>query len=282
MIEIGKYNKLKVQREKEYGYFLDGKTKNSKDDILFPKSKITNPQEIKLGEEAEVFVYRDSQKRLVATQEKPKATVDEIAILRVCDNSEIGSFVDIGLDRDILVPFREKKYPLYVDSYYPFYIYLDKTGRLAATTNIDIHLETANGLLKIGDTCSGYVFGFQTNGTALVCIEPNFYGIILKEEVYTSLREGDYLTDLRVIKIYEDGRLGLSARKERSEEMQGLEKEILSYMEGNDGFMRFNDKADPEELRVVFNTSKKNFKRTLGVMMKKGLIKQDEQGTWLK
>lgn len=281
MIEIGKYNKLKVLREKEYGFFLDGKTGNTKDDILLPKNKILDANVINIGDEIKVFIYRDSQKRLVATQEIPKASAEEIAILRVCDNSEIGSFVDIGLDRDILVPFREKKYPIFVDNYYPFYVYIDKTGRLAATTDIGIYLNMSDGKFNIGDNCNGYVFGFQTNGTALICIEPNFYGILLKEEIYTSIREGDYLKDLRVIKVYDDGRLGLSARKERKEEMDLLEKEIVSYMEGNDGFMRFNDKSDPEDLRIVFNTSKKNFKRTLGTMMKKNLIRQDEEGTWI-
>lgn len=280
MIEIGKYNILKVLREKEYGFFLGGKMTKSDDDVFLPKKNIIDSEKIKINEEIEVFIYRDSQKRLVATQKKPYAIADKIAILKVCDNTDIGSFVDIGLERDVLVPFREKKYPLFVDQKYPFYIYVDKSERLAATTDIASFLSTDTDL-KIGDQCSGYVFGFQTNGTALVCIEPDFYGIILREEYYSDIKEGDYIRGLRVIKIYEDGKIGLSTRGERKEEMDSLESRIISYMQGNDGFMRFNDKSDPDDLRIVFNTSKKNFKRTLGTMMKNNVVRQDEEGTWL-
>lgn len=280
MINFGKVNKLKVLRKKEYGYFLDGQTGNTSDDILLPNKNILSDK-IDIGQEIEVFVYRDSQKRLVASEKKPLANAGEIAILRVCDNTEIGCFVDIGLERDVLVPFREKKYPVFIDKYYPFYIYVDKTGRLAATTDIEEHLSCESNL-NIDDTCNGYVFGFQTNETALICIDGGYLGLILKEEYYSSLKEGDRLENLRVIKIYEDGRLGLSTRAQRLDEMQSLEKRILSYMEGNDGYMRFNDKSDPEELRIVFNTSKKNFKRTLGAMMKNNLIEQDENGSRLK
>ena len=280
MIKIGEVNKLKVLRKKDYGYFLDGQTKDTSDDILLPKQNIIDENRISLNQDVEVFVYKDSQNRLVATQKEPKAMAGQVAILEVCDNSEIGSFIDIGLERDVLVPFRERKYKLFEEEKYPFYIYVDKSGRLAATTDIGPYLSLEANLKK-GDVCSGYVFGFQSNGTALVCIEPNYYGLILKDEYYTSLREGDRLEGLRVVKTYEDGKLGLSTRAEKGEELDKLAKNIISYMEGNDGFMRFNDKSDPEELRLVFSTSKKNFKRRLGTLMKAGLVRQDEKGTWL-
>ena len=280
MIKIGEINKLKVLRKKDYGYFLDGQTKEKSDDILLPNQNIVDESSINLNQELEVFIYKDSQNRLIATQKKPKARAGQVAILEVCDTSEIGSFIDIGLERDVLVPFRERKYKLFEEEKYPFYIYVDKSGRLAATTDIGPYLSLETPLKK-GDTCNGYVFGFQSNGTALICIEPNYYGLILKDEYYTSLREGDHLEGLRVIKTYEDGKLGLSTRAEKGEELDKLAKNILSYMEGNDGYMRFNDKSDPEELRLVFSTSKKNFKRSLGTLMRDGLVRQDDKGTWL-
>lgn len=280
MIKIGEINKLKVLRKKDYGYFLDGQTKEKSDDILLPNQNIVDESSINLNQELEVFIYKDSQNRLIATQKKPKAMAGQVVILEVCDNSEIGSFIDIGLERDVLVPFRERKYKLFEEEKYPFYIYVDKSGRLAATTDIGQYL-SLEAPLKKGDTCNGYVFGFQSNGTALICIEPNYYGLILKDEYYTSLREGDHLEGLRVIKTYEDGKLGLSTRAEKGEELDKLAKNILSYMEGNDGYMRFNDKSDPEELRLVFSTSKKNFKRSLGTLMRDGLVRQDDKGTWL-
>jgi predicted RNA-binding protein (virulence factor B family) len=115
----------------------------------------------------------------------------------------------------------------------------------------------------------------------MVCIDNKYAGVILHNEYFTELNIGDEV-ELKVIKIYEDNKLGLTPRKERAEELDTLEKKILSYIEGNDGFMRFNDKSTPEEIKTVFNSSKKNFKRTLGVLMKKGIITQDENGTYLK
>ena len=208
LIKIGEINKLKVLRKKDYGYFLDGQTKEKSDDILLPNQNIVDESSINLNQELEVFIYKDSQNRLIATQKKTKAMAGQVAILEVCDNSEIGSFIDVGLERDVLVPFRERKYKLFEEEKYPFYIYVDKSGRLAATTDIGPYL-SLEAPLKKGDTCNGYVFGFQSNGTALICIEPNYYGLILKDEYYTSLREGDHLEGLRVIKTYEDGKLGL-------------------------------------------------------------------------
>ena len=113
MIKIGEVNKLKVLRKKDYGYFLDGQTKDTSDDILLPKQNIIDENRISLNQDVEVFVYKDSQNRLVATQKEPKAMAGQEAILEVCDNSEIGSFIDIGLERDVLVPFRERKYKLF-------------------------------------------------------------------------------------------------------------------------------------------------------------------------
>lgn len=279
-MEIGKRNRLKVVREKEYGYFLSSGEIGSKD-VLIPKSNIVEQRDISIGDIMDVFIYRDSQGRLVATEKVTKAEVGQIAVLKVTDNTDIGSFVDIGLERDVLVPFSEKKYMIFEEESYPFYLYVDKSDRLAATTDLDMYLLREHDL-KIGDVCSGYVYGFQTNMTAKVCVLPNIEGIILRDEYYTSIKEGDFLENLRVIKIYEDGRVGLSTRSERKDEMDELQTKIYNYMLGNDGFMRFNDKSDPEDLRIVFGTSKKNFKRTLGVMMKNNIIEQTEEGCYLK
>ena len=115
----------------------------------------------------------------------------------------------------------------------------------------------------------------------MVCVDNKYAGVILHNEYFTELKIGDKL-NLNVIKIYEDGKLGLTPRQSRKEELDTLEVSIMNYLEGNDGYMRFSDKSTPEEIATVFNTSKKNFKRALGVLMKKGLISQDENGTNLK
>ena len=279
MIKIGDFNKLKVKRKADFGYFLDGKTNNTKDDILL-HNRLLGKNEIEVGDEVEAFIYKDSEDRIAATLIPPKAKVGDIAILKVVAHTQIGSFIDIGLTKDILVPFKARTYDLEKGERYPFYIYVDKSGRIAATTDIDMYLTTDHEY-NIGDTVTGIVYGFQTNNSAMVVVDNKYAGVILHNEYFTELKPGEELT-LNVIKIYEDDKLGLSPRQSRKEELDVLEKSIMNYLEGNDGFMRFNDKSTPEEIATVFNSSKKNFKRALGILMKKGLIYQDTQGTHIK
>lgn len=277
MIEIGKYNKLIVSKKKDFGYFLADGIGDGAEEVLLPNNNITDKSVLKPGVEIEAFIYRDSKSRLVATQKRPFAVVGEIKDLKVVSNTDIGSFVDIGLDRDVLVPFRERKYKIFSDEKYPFYIYIDKSGRLCATLDVEAHLEDKSEY-NVGDVVSGYVVGFQTNQTAVICVDCKYVAVMLKSEYYIDLKQGDYLENLRVIKKYDDGRIGVTIRASRENELENVEAQIISYMEGNDGFMRFNDKSDPDEIRVVFSTSKKGFKRALGRLMKEGRISQDENG----
>lgn len=279
LINIGDFNKLKVKRKANFGYFLDGKTNNTNDDILL-HNRLIGKNEIEIGDEVDAFIYKDSEDRIAATLIKPKATVGNVAMLKVVAHTKIGSFIDIGLPKDILVPFKAKTYELEKGERYPFYIYVDKTGRLAATTDIDMYLTTDHEY-NIGDTVSGVVYGFQTNNSAMIVVDDKYAGVILHNEYFTDLKPGDEL-QLNVIKIYDDGKLGLTPRQKRKDELDSLESSIMSYLEGNDGFMRFNDKSTPEEISTVFNSSKKNFKRALGILMKKDLITQDSNGTYIK
>lgn len=279
MIKIGDYNTLEVKRKTNFGYFLDGKTNNSKDDILL-HNRLLGKNKVEIGDKINAFIYKDSEDRPSATLIYPKATVGQIAYLKVVAHTKVGSFIDIGLPKDILVPFKSRTYELEKGCRYPFYIYLDKTSRLAATTDIDQYLTTDHEY-NLGDSVTGVVYGFQTNNSAMVCVDNKYAGVILHNEYFEELKIGDEL-NLKVIKIYEDDKLGLTPRQDRKEELDLLENKIISYLEGADGFMRFNDKSTPDEISKVFNSSKKNFKRALGVLMKKNLITQDENGTYLK
>ncbi|CZR96316.1 MULTISPECIES: S1 RNA-binding domain-containing protein [unclassified Clostridioides] len=280
MINIGDFNKLTVKRKTEFGYFLDGQTNNTKDDILL-HNRLIGKNEINIGDEVDVFIFKDSDDRTAATLIPPLAKVGDVAHLKVVDNTDIGTFIDMGLSKDILVPFKAKTYPLFRDEKYLFYIYLDKSKRIAATTDIDSYLSTDH-TYNVGDVVTGIVYGFQTNNSAMICVDNKYAGVILHNEYFTELKTGDVLENLHVIKVYEDGKLGLSPRGNRKDELDTLENKILSYLEGSDGYMRFNDKSDPKDISILFNSSKKNFKRALGVLMKKGLIYQDEEGTYLK
>jgi predicted RNA-binding protein (virulence factor B family) len=279
LIKIGEYNKLKIARKADFGYFLDAGSRRSSDDILLPFKSATS-SELNIGEELEVFIYRDSKDRPIATIKRPLAKVGDLAYLKVVSTTKIGSFVDFGLERDILVPFKEKLYPLEEGKSYLFYIYIDKTGRIAATTDIERYLDIAEDY-KLQDQVTGTVYGFQTNNSVLIAVDNLYKGVILNTEYDRKIDHGEIL-DLTVIKIYEDGKLGLTPRKAPKERRLEMQDILLNYLNSHDGFMPFNDKSSPDEIQKVFHTSKNNFKKALGGLMKRGLVVQDEKGTRLK
>ena len=279
MINIGDINSLKVVRRAEFGYYLGAQTDNTSDDILLPM-KSTVGRALKIDDEVEAFIYRDSSDRLIATLKKPLAKVGDLAYLKVVDMTPIGSFVEIGLERDILVPFKEENYSLETGKKYLFYVYLDKTGRLAATTFIDQYLYETDSY-DIDDEVEGTVYGIQTNGTLMIAIDDIYRAVILRNENYAKVIPGDRLK-VRVKKYYEDGKMDVTARKPRLEERDVVEEQILEYLNKHDGSMQYNDKSSPDDIKKTFQTSKNSFKRALGGLMKSNLIVQDEEGTKLK
>lgn len=279
MIKIGEFNELNIARKANFGYFLDAETGNTEDDVLLPKGN-SEGQELELGDMIEAFIYRDSKDRLVATLKKPMAQVNDIAYLKVVSKTSMGVFIYFGLERDILVPIKEQKYDLDLGSSYLFYLYVDKTSRIAATTDIDRHLVNSSEY-KIGDEVTGIAYGLQTNGSVMVAVDNKFRGVILQNEYYTEIKPG-YEIKLHVKRIYEDGKLGLTPRGRAVEERTQLEEEILKYLNKHGGAMPYNDKSSPEDIKKVFNQSKNYFKNALGGLMKKGLITQDESGTKIK
>lgn len=278
LIKTGEYNTMLVARRSGAGYYLSGSDADTNDEI-FMSNKNAMEEELKIGSNIEVFVYRDSEDKLTATLIKPLAKIGDIAFLKVVSNTSIGAFVDIGLDRDVLVPRKEQVHRLEVERKYLFYVYLDKTGRLAASEDIDKHLKN-NEVYRVGDEVSGIIYGFQPNGSAMAAIENKYRGVILKNEYYTNLKPGDEL-NLRIKKFYEDGKMALTPRKAAKDERLALEETILKYLKNHDGYMAYNDKSSPDSIREVFHESKNYFKNALGGLMKQGLIEQDENGTRL-
>jgi predicted RNA-binding protein (virulence factor B family) len=276
MIKIGEFNNLTIVRKASFGYFLDAETGDSEDDVLLPNGN-TEGREFSVGDKVDAFIYRDSKDRFVATLKNPKAQVRDIAYLKVVSVTSLGAFVDFGLERDILVPMKEQKYDLETGNKYLFYLYVDKTNRLAASTDIDKHLVNSSEY-KVDDELTGIAYGIQTNGSVMVAVDNKFRGVILSNEYYTDIKPG-YEIKLRVKRVYEDGKLGLTPRGRAVEERTQLEEEILKYLNKHGGTMPYNDKSSPEDIRRVFNQSKNYFKNALGGLMRKGLIAQDENGT---
>jgi predicted RNA-binding protein (virulence factor B family) len=289
VINIGEFNILKIVRKADFGYYLDAETGSTSDDILLP-TKSALEKELSIGDEVKAFIYRDSKDRIIATLKEPLAVVGQIAYLKVVSKTKIGSFIDFGMERDIFVPMKEQVYTIEIGNFYLFYIYLDKTNRIAATTNIDRYLENLDteeseeivqSKYRVGDEVIGTVYGFQTNGSAMIAVDNLYRGIILKNEYFVDIKEG-YELKLRIKKIYEEGKMGLTPRKRAAYERTELEEKIIQYLKKHDGTMILNDKSSPEDIRKVFQESKNYFKNALGGLMKQGLIEQDGNGTRLK
>lgn len=277
MMLIGEYNNLKVSKKVEFGYYLED---NFGDEVLLPNSAAKG-HEIKEGDKLEVFIYRDSKDRLISTLKKPLITIGQIAYLEVVSQNNIGAFVNIGLERDLFIPLKEQRFKLKDGKKYLFYMYVDKTDRLAGTTRIDTYVEIAEeGTYKTSDEITAIVYDTSENGTLNVMIDGKYRGLILANEHFDYIYPGEEIK-ARVKKIYEDGTIGVSTRKKRLDEREVLSEKILKYLRENGGFMPFNDKSSPEDIKREFNTSKNYFKMTLGGLMKEKLITQDKEGTRL-
>jgi len=277
MILIGEYNKLKTSKKVDFGYYLED---NFGDEVLLPNSAAKG-HEIKEGDVLEVFIYRDSKDRLISTLKKPLITVGQIAYLEVVSQNKIGAFVNIGLERDLFIPLKEQRFKLKDGKKYLFYMYVDKTDRLAGTTRIDSYINVAEeGTYKTSDEVTAIVYDTCENGTLNVMIDGKYRGLILANEHFDYIHPGEEI-QARVKKIYEDGTIGVTTRKKRLDEREVLSEKILKYLRENGGFMPFNDKSSPEDIKREFNTSKNYFKMTLGGLMKEKLITQDKEGTRL-
>ena len=274
MIKLGDFNDLEVIRESSVGYYLDG----TDDGILLPYGN-TLERKLELGEKIHAFIYRDSKDRLIATLKTPIATIHTVAYLEVKSITELGAFVDFGLERDIFVPIREQKYKLEIGKKYLFYIYEDKTHRLAATTDIDSALDIWEDV-TLGEETTGIIYGYQTNESLMIAVNGLCRGVILNNEYFSDLRPGDEVK-VRVKKIYEDGKVGVTPRRQKLEERSELQEKILQYLKDNGGSMSYNDKTSPQTIKEIFNSSKNYFKMALGGLMRQGLITQDENGTKL-
>lgn len=277
MITIGQYSNLKVSKKVEFGYYLEDKFG---DEVLLPNSAAKG-HEIKQGDELEVFIYRDSKDRLISTLKKPLITVGEIGYLEVVDQRDIGAFVNIGLERDLFIPLKEQNYKLKTGKKYLFYMYVDKSDRLAGTTRIHSYLDIAEeGKYNVSDEVTAIVYETNETGTLNVVIDGQYRGLILTNEHFDYIFPGQEI-QARVKRIYENGVIGITTRKKRLDAREELADTIINYLKANGGFMPYNDKSAPEDIKREFNTSKNYFKMTLGGLMKKKLITQDKEGTRL-
>lgn len=277
MVEIGKRQTLKVIRSKDFGVYL-AEREEDKDAVLLPRKQV--PEGLKAGGEIEVFVYLDSSDRPIATVNQPLITLGELARLKVASVGNIGAFMDWGLEKDILMPFKEMVGKVREGKEYLVYMYMDKSSRPCVSMRIYNQLSTDSPFSK-GDQVEGYVYQINERMGAFVAVEDKYQGLIPKQELHRKLRVGETIS-LRVSEVREDGKLNLSmnrpAYQQMEEDSEMVYQAILSY----DGVLPFTDKASPEVIEREMGLSKNAFKRAVGRLLKEGRIEIHERNIVIK
>lgn len=274
-VEIGKVNKLKVLRVVTIGVYLDGDTIG---DVLMPKRYV--PYGTKEGDEVEVFIYLDSEDRLIATTETPLAMVGDFAFLKVVSVSNYGAFLDWGLMKDLLVPFREQKEKMEKDRSYMVYVYFDdETGRIAASAKIDRFLDNVSPQYQPGDEVDLMIASRTELGYKAI-INGLHSGILYYNQVFKPLVMGLKLKGY-VAKVREDEKIDLMLERLGYEKMDDLSEQVLAVLRDNGGAMQVSDKSSPRDIETWFKMSKKNFKKALGALYKKRLIIIENEGVKL-
>lgn len=281
-LEPGHVYTLRVVRTAEFGVFLDAGTGQTADDILLHKDQQTGP--VKAGDQAEVFLYRDPRGRITATMRLPKVKEGDLARLKVEAATKMGIFLDMGTDKGLLLPFAEMKGRPKPGEKIWVEIYRDKSGRLAATMEIEGFLNRRSKPateLKRGDHVTGTVFE-QTEDGSFLWTENEHIAFLHQGERTRELRIGDDIT-ARVIYIRDDGRLNVSMRPIKEEGRVIDADIILNYLKQREsGRMPYSDNSPPEIIKDRFGISKAAFKRALGKLIKEGIVDQKEGWTYLK
>lgn len=276
MSMIGQYAELRVAKLVDFGVFLEGEDEAL---ILLPNRYV--PAKTQIDDKIKVFIYRDSEDRIIATTLQPKATVGQFAVMKVKSVTRVGAFLDWGLAKDLLVPFSEQRDKLQVDQDYLVYVYLDEaTGRIVATAKIDKVLRETEHDYKEGDEVKLLV-GKRNDLGYQVLINDNALGIIYRNEVFGNLRMGDQRIGY-IKKVRPDGKIDVSLQQQGYQnEVPKSGQMILDLLKEEEGFLPLNDKSSPEDIHYLLKMSKKNFKKSIGLLYKQRLITIEENGIYL-
>ncbi|MBO5509669.1 MAG: RNA-binding protein [Lachnospiraceae bacterium] len=276
MIQIGRWNDLTIIRSKDFGAYL-GERDNPSETVLLPRKQV--PEGAKAGTDMTVFIYRDSEDRLIATVNKPYITMDNMAKLRVKSVTGVGAFMDWGLEKDIFLPFKEQTAKVEEGRSYLVRMYADKSDRLCVSMKLSNHLEripvskehSDGAVYQRGDSFTGTVYEYKKNMGAFVAIDDRYYGLIHSNELFQKVCVGDTVTG-RIVNIREDGKADLAIRKEAYKQMDDDSEMVYGIIKSYKGVLPFTDKAAPERIKKEFGLSKNAFKRAVGHLLKEGRI----------
>ena len=275
MAEIGRINLLSVVRETDNGVYLDG---DELGEILMPRKFVT--EDIKESGTAEVFIYNDSEDRLVATTENPLAKSGEFVFLKVVSVNRFGAFLDWGLPKDLLVPFSEQKSNMVEGRTYLVHVYLDLiTQRLVASAKIEKFLDNTPPDYKHGEEVD-LLIAEETDLGYKAIVNNEHWGMLYRNQVFQPLQAGQKLKAF-VNKVREDEKIDLLLEKPGYEKVDAISRKILNELNENRGFMAVSDKSSPEMIQAMFGISKKNFKKAIGNLYKNRLIEFISDGIQL-
>ena len=269
-MRLGEKQVLTVVKKVDFGVYLG----SDEERVLLPKKQV--PEEIEVGDPVEVFLYKDSSDRMIATPKEPKLTLGRLAVLEVVDVGRIGAFLDWGLEKDLLLPFKEQTTKVEKGDRCLVSLYIDKSGRLCATMKVYPLLRTDSPYKK-DDTVRGTVYEISREFGVFVAVDDRFSALIPRREVYGRMYIGQQI-EARVAAVKADGKLDLSVRGRIPEQMDADAQKIMDRIEKSGGGLPFTDKADPERIRDEFGMSKAAFKRAVGRLLKQGKVRIDEKG----
>ena len=269
MINIGEYQELTVVKMRSQGAYLaegDDGAEGSQE-VLLPKAQV--PEGTEAGAKIRVFIYRDSADRLIATTATPLAELHKVTRLTVKEVTKIGAFLDWGLEKDLLLPFKEMTAKLKAGDEVLAALYVDKSGRLAATMRIHPYLRLDPPYIKNAEV-KGTVYQIEENFGIFVAVDDTYSGMVPRRESAGDVKVGDSVT-VRVTAVKADGKLDLSLRRPAYLEIEDDAAAIIEIIKRDfGGELPFDDRAEPERIREVFSLSKAAFKRAVGHLMKSG------------
>lgn len=272
MVEIGKYNTLKIIKDLDFGVYLDG---GNGLEILLPARYV--PKNVKPGDEVEVFLYHDNEGRLIATTARAKATVGEFEFMEVKSVSNAGAFLDWGLMKDLLVPFREQKMPMREGKWYLVYLRVDQvTGRVMASARVEKFLNNVPPKYEPNEEVDLLVAD-ETDIGYKVIINNLHWGMVYYNEVFRRLEKGEHLKGY-IKEVREDEKIDVSLSPLGYQRIEGVAGRILETLKVQGGFLPVHDKSEPEVIYSLFQCSKKAFKQAIGTLYKQHLITLEEDG----
>jgi predicted RNA-binding protein (virulence factor B family) len=269
MLELGRKQKLTVVKTVDFGIYLaEDLQADQKDRVLLPAKQV--PEGTKAGDQLEVFLYKDSKDRLIATTNEPALQVGEVALLKARQVTKIGAFMDWGLEKDLLLPYHEQTTRIVEGKEYLVALYVDKSSRLCATMKVYHYLSTRTPY-GMGDMVKGRVYEISRNFGVFVAVDDKYSALIPAREAKGKYRPGEVL-DLRVTEVKEDGKMNVSDRQKAYLQMDEDAENVLSVIDEFAGVLPFDDKASPEVIQREFGLSKNAFKRAVGRLLKEGKV----------